>query len=96
MALLYEANRENVIAVKTPNGITQKAIIQEKIMQGDVLSPLVSSNMVDKHIGKMAVITGNTYMYKNIVEIPPLTMQEDTLGISNCGIKSLNKKLTSS
>ena len=65
-------------------------------MQGDVLSPLVSSNMVDKNIGKMAVITKNTYMYKHIVEIPPLTMQEDTLGISNCGIKSLNKKLTSS
>ena len=57
-------------------------------MQGDVLSPLVSSNMVDKNIGKVALETGNTYMYKNIVEIPPLTMQDDTLGICVCGLKS--------
>ena len=36
-------------------------------MQGDVLSPLVSSNMVDKHIGKKALETGNVYLYKNKV-----------------------------
>ena len=53
-------------------------------MQGDVLSPLVSSNMVDKHIGKEALKTGQTYLYKNKVVIPPLAMQDDTLGISQC------------
>ena len=64
-------------------------------MQGDVISPLVSSNMVDSNIGKMALSTGNTYMYKNKVPIPPLAMQDDILGISLCGYKStlMNKFL---
>ena len=43
-------------------------------MPGDVISPLVSSNMVVKNIGKVALQTGNIYMYKNKVPIPPLVM----------------------
>ena len=58
-------------------------------MQGDLLGPLVSSNMVDQHIGKVAFETGQTYMYKNKVRIPPLTMQDDTLCVSNCGFKTV-------
>ena len=54
-ALIYEANKTNNIAVKTPNGLTLQSIIRNKIMQGDVISPLVSSNMVDKNIGKVAL-----------------------------------------
>ena len=36
------------------------------------------------------------YLYKNMVEIPPLTMQDDTLGISVCGVisKQINQFLT--
>ena len=62
--------------------------IYNKIMQGDVLGPLLSSNMVDKHIGSNAIKTCNYYMYKNKVVIPPLAMVDDTLGISVCGVKS--------
>ena len=51
-------------------------------MQGDVISPLVSSNMVDENISKMAVATQKFYMYKYRVPIPPLLMQDDTLAIS--------------
>ena len=81
--------------MKTPNGLTKQCIIRKKIMQGDVISPLVSSNMVYNNIGKMALSTGNTYMYKNIVAIPSLSMQDDTLGISFCGYRStlMNKFL---
>ena len=61
-ALIHEANKPNVICVKTPNGVTDKAVISNKIIQGDVLSPLVSSNMVDVNITKPAIITGNVYM----------------------------------
>ena len=32
-ALIHESNRENVIFVKTPNGITKRGSIQDKIMQ---------------------------------------------------------------
>ena len=44
--------------------------------------------MVDKYVGKRAFETGNIYIYKNSVEILPLAMQDDTLGISECGIKT--------
>ena len=57
-------------------------------MQGDVLGPLLSSNMVDKYIGKEAFKTGNIYLYKNNVPIPPLAMVDDTLGVSLCGYKT--------
>ena len=80
-ALITEANRENVISVKTPNGRTEKEYIREKIMQGDVLGPLVSSNMVNRHIGRRALETGNVYLYKDKVPIPPLAMIDNTLAI---------------
>ena len=70
------------------NGLTGRTTIQNKVMQGDVLSLLVSSVMVDQNIGKQALKEGNTYLYKRKVEIPPLAMQNDTLGINECGTKS--------
>ena len=78
----------NYIAVKTPGGLTERKSISNKIMQGDVLGPLVSSNMVDKYVGERAMETGQIYMYKNKVKIPPLVMQDDILIISECGFKS--------
>ena len=87
-ALICETNKSATFAIKTPNGTTHKTSIYNKIMQGDVLSPLVSSNMVDQHIGKKALETGQVYYYKNKVMIPPLAMVDDTLGISECGIKT--------
>ena len=88
-ALVNEANETVQFAVKTPTGLTKTAEIRNKIMQGDVLSPLLSSNMVDKNICKMAMFTKNTYWYKGQVEIPPLLMQDDTLAISECGYKTV-------
>ena len=88
LALMYEANKTTIFSVKTPNGTTKPAEIVNKVLQGDVLAPLISSNMVDKNIGLPAMISNNVYLYKNKVLIPPLTMQDDTLGISQCGFKS--------
>ena len=48
LALINQANKTTYFAVKTPDGITEKTIISNKILQGDVLAPLISSNMVDK------------------------------------------------
>ena len=87
-ALIFEANKTINFAVKTPNGITKSETIENKVLQGDVLSPMISSNMVDKNIGKQAIDSENIYLYKNKVAIPPLTMQDDTLGISKCGFQA--------
>ena len=88
LALVNEANKIVKIAVTTPNGMTELETISNKVMQGDVLSPLVSSNMVDVNISKPAIGTGNIYMYKNKVVIPPLLKQDDSLAISTCGYKT--------
>ena len=44
LALLYQANKNVTFAVKTPHGITESRIIKIKVMQGDVMAPLMSSN----------------------------------------------------
>ena len=88
LALIYEANKTTIFAVKTPNGTTKSVKIVDKVLQGDVLAPLISSNMVEKHIGVPAMASNNVYLYKNKIVIPPLTMQDDTLGVSECGFKS--------
>ena len=49
-ALLYEANRENFVAVNTPHGISKREVFKDVVMQGDVLAPLISSLQVDKYI----------------------------------------------
>ena len=93
LALLCEANRNVKFAVKTPSGKTESRSIYNKIMQGDVMSPIMSSNFVDVNIVKPAIKSGNVYLYKNKVPIPPLIMQDDTLTISVCGnkTKEMNK-----
>ena len=86
--LLYEANRENLVAVQTPNGISRRELIQEVVMQGDVLAPLISSLQVDT-MGKECLEDGkHLYYYKNTVPIPPLGLVDDLFTISECGYKT--------
>ena len=64
-AVVYEANKGVDFAVKTLTGMTELRTMRNKIMQGDVLSPLMSRNMADQNIGKTALSSKYTYMYKN-------------------------------
>ena len=63
LALIYQANKTTYFAVKTPNGTTEKTTISNKILQGDVLAPLLSSNMVDKYIGLPEMKSRNVYIF---------------------------------
>ena len=92
LALGNETNKSVQLEIKTPNGMTKCETMNNKVMQGDVLSPLVSSNMVDINISKPAIETGIIYMYKNQVVILPLLMQDDSLAVSACGFKT--RKIT--
>ena len=49
LALIYEANKEVQVAVKTPNGLTQRKPIKEIILQGDVFGPIECSVTVDTY-----------------------------------------------
>ena len=87
-ALLNEANKENLVAVQTPNGLSRREPFKDIIMQGDVLAPLISSLQVDT-MGKECLEEGkHLYFYKNIVPIPPLGLVDDLFTISPCGYQT--------
>ena len=57
-------------------------------MQGDVFGPILCSKQVDS-FGKECLENHKyTYMYKNEVEIPPLSMVDDVVCISECGYQT--------
>ena len=81
-ALIFEANRENLVAVNTPHGISRREKIEQILMQGDVLAPLISSLQVDT-IGKECLKDNkHLYLYKDIVPSPPLGLVDDLFNIS--------------
>jgi hypothetical protein len=87
-ALIYEANRENYVAVQTPNGLSRRETFKEIVMQGDVLAPLISSLQVDT-IGKECLLDSKyLYFFKDKVHIPPLGLVGDLFTISTCGFKT--------
>ena len=45
--LLYEANKEVAVRVKTPFGLTEEVVLEEVILQGEVWGPSLASNQVD-------------------------------------------------
>ena len=96
-SLLYEANRENLVAVNTPHGLSKREQIDEIVMQGDVLAPLISSLQVDTIIKECLDENKHLYLYKDIVPIPPLGLVDDLLTISSCGFKTtqINQYLNS-
>ena len=52
LGLLSVANQNVTFAVKTTQGIIESRSIVNKVMQGDVMAPLMSSNFVDSNIVK--------------------------------------------
>ena len=90
MALLYEGNRKNEVAINTAVGQTDRVNIPLIVMQGGTWGPIKCSNSIDK-IGKKCHDTGkHFYLYKNRVRILPLGMVDDLLAVSRCGHQSVS------
>ena len=88
LALLYDINSHVRVAVKTPVGRTIRKSIYNVITQGDNFGPILCSNQVDT-IGKECLNEGKyLYRYRGEVEIPPLSMVDDLLCVSECGHQS--------
>ena len=85
LALLYSINSHVNVAIKTPIGRTTRKSIFNVITQGDVFGPILCSNQVDT-IGKECLKEGKyLYSYRGEVDIPPLSMIDDLLCVSECG-----------
>ena len=89
VALIYETNIKNLVAVNTAVGITERINMPRIVQQGGTWSPTLCSNSVDT-IGKRIRDRGEVaYLYKNMVRILPLAMVDDINGISKCGLESI-------
>ena len=58
------------------------------IIQGDVFAPVLCSKQVDTFGKECLEKNIFTYTYRGEVEIPPLSMMDDVLTISECGTKT--------
>ena len=89
IALLYESNKKNLVAVNTVFGNTRRINLPQIFQQGGTWGPCLCSNSVDQ-IGKKIRDRGETaYLYKNTVRVLPLAMMDDINAISKCGIDSV-------
>ena len=85
LAMVYEGNRVNQVAVKTPGGLTERKKVERIVTQGGVTGPVCCAVQTDK-IGKDAIKNNKyLYMYKGKVGIPSLAMIDDIAKISECG-----------
>ena len=90
MSLLYEANKVNMVAVKTAVGMTDRENIPTIVQQGGTWGPILCSNSLDG-VGKKCRDMGkHCYLYKNTARILPLAFVDDLNGISKCGNASLS------
>ena len=89
LAMIYEGNRINKMAINTPLGLTERIIVERVVTQGGVTGPVCCATQTDC-IGKDSLKRKeNLYMYKGCVGIPALAMIDDIAKISLCGIESV-------
>ena len=90
LGLIYESNVNNLVAVNTPVGQTDRVNINKIVTQGGTFGPIECSNSIDT-IGKKCHDKGeHLYSYKNLVNVMPLSKVDDILVISKCGQESLS------
>ena len=79
LALVYQMNKENYVAINTAVGQTERVTINNIVMQGGKWGPLQCSNSMDK-VGKICVESGeHLYTYKGL---------DDLLAMAKCGLES--------
>ena len=88
LALVYQTNISNLVAVNTEVGQTERINMPKIVQQGEAWVPMECSVSIDT-LGKLCTERGeNLYKYKELVNIVPLAMVDALLGIAPCGIKS--------
>ena len=89
LALVADLNKESLVAIKTPVGLTDRINITDIVQQGGTWGPVTCSNTIDK-VGKDAKKDEELlYQYKDVVEVMPLSMVDDLLAVSECGEKAV-------
>ena len=84
LPLLFKENENANVAVKTPNGMTDRMKLKDVVLQGTVWGGMNCTASIDK-LGQMAYKKEDPiYLYKGKVKIPPLSMVDDICLIQKC------------
>ena len=74
LALIYDLNKSNRVAVKTSLGMNDRFEISEKVLQGDVFGNILASNQIDRFGKHCLENQEHIYMYRDKIPIVPFTM----------------------
>ena len=86
---MHLENQIAKIAIKNSDGITNRTIINNVVMQGTVWGSLFCTTTMDK-IGQMMYENKELlYRYKDLVEIPSLGMVDDIMSIQKCSANTV-------
>ena len=88
--LIANSNKQSHVSVKTPwGGVTNRIELEELEMQGTVISNIKCSVQIDS-LGKDCLTENKgIYKYKECISIPPLSMVDDIITVSACGVDSI-------
>ena len=94
LPILFQENQTAKVAIKTQEGISKRIDIKNIVMQGTVWGSLFCTTSMEK-LGKYFYENKELlYTYKNEVEVPPLCMVDDILGVQKCkDAKNINKAI---
>ena len=87
ICLIYKANSEIQMAVKTPSGLTDRQTVDNIVLQGDTWGSILASVQVDS-IGKEVEEAGLGYKYKDSLPISLLGLVDDIIGVTEAGYKA--------
>ena len=88
LQLLYNANQEINMAVKTANGLSDRQVVNDIVLQGDTWGSILASVQVDK-IGQDCMEAGYFYLYNNVLQFGFLGLVDDIVGITDTRHTSL-------
>ena len=78
--LLYSANKNVEVKVKTSFGLTEEMVLDEVVLQGEVWGPSLASNQVDMFGKEMLEKEFSfVYRYKGYIPVPLLGLIDDTI-----------------
>ena len=86
-------SRDNLVAVNTAVGQTERVNIPEITAQGGTWGPLLCSNSIDT-VGRWSESNGQFYKYKKMAKVLPLAMVDDLLAVRKCGFDSIETNIT--
>ena len=89
LPLVYMANENASIAIKTSAGTTERTTISNVIMQGTVWAGLLCTSTMDKLRKHVYNNPHMAYKYRRKVVVPPLQMVNDVLTVAECGATSV-------